>query len=190
MSNILYSGICQSSNCSSLVFNDTTGAYSSDNQGGYGTPNKSTSGASAEIIFTLADGNSYTVALPNTFPTTDSTVEYTIAATDLGYSSTDQIADQIISYQYKVTFSDTTTATQNGQASLYCQVNCCVNSMFIDLDINCDDCLKSLGERAMEAHLMLQGLKYSASCGNSTAFNKTLTQLNKLCQNSECSSCG
>ncbi len=180
--------ICQNSNCSNLIFSDQTGAYSITNTTGYGTPNESISGATAQLIVTLADGTASTITLTG-FPTTDKTLEYTISAEDIGYSSGSQIDDQIISFEYKIITALTTIITQYKTQAFYCQVNCCVNSMFIDLDINCEDCLKSLGDRAMKAYLMLQGLKYSANCGDSTTFTKTLAQLNKLCLQSECSQC-
>ena len=161
--------ICESSNCSSLVFSDTTGAYSLTNLTGYGTPNESISGATAELIVTLSDGTISTISLTAAgFPTTDSTLTYTISAEDIGYSSGDKIDDQIISFQYKVVTALTTIITQYKSQAFYCQVNCCVNSMFIDLDLSCEDCLKSLGKKSMKAYLMLQGLKYSSSCGDST----------------------
>ena len=182
--------ICQTGTCDSLIFNDVTGPYSITNTSGYGTPNESISGATAELIVTLADGTITTISLTAAgFPTTDKTLEYIITAEALGYSSGSKIADQLISFTYKVTTALTTIITQYKTQGFYCQVNCCVNSMFIDLDINCEDCMKSLGDRAMKAYIMLQGLKYSANCGDSTTFTKTLAQLNKLCLNSSCSNC-
>jgi len=190
MSFTLQPSVCQAGDCASLIFKDETGAYSATNTGGYGAPNESISGATATLTVTLADGTSTIVALPATFPTIDTTLEYVIDAEDIGYSSGDKITDQIITFTYTVTTALTTISTQLFQTAFYCQVNCCVNSMFIDLDIDCEDCLKISGDRAKKAHLMLQGLKYSAACLDTTTFNKTLAQLNKLCQNSECSSCG
>jgi hypothetical protein len=191
MSIVLSPNICQSTNCSSLIFKDGTGAYSINNTSGYGAPNESIAGASAYLIVTLSDGTSTTINITASgFPTTDTTLEYQIDADDIGYNVGDKIEDQIITIQYRVVTALTTIIVQTIQTALYCQVNCCVNSMFIDLDLECEDCLKTLGARAEKAHLMLQGLKYAANCLDTTTFNKTLTQLNKLCNNSECSNCG
>ena len=185
-------GICQSSNCSSLTFNETTGAYSAGNPNGYGTPNDTNIGGTALLIISLSRGTSYTLSLTSSgFPSSDKTKEFIINATDIGYPSGSKIADQIITFQYIVTTALGTVIKQWKQTAFYCQANCCVSSMFIDLDTDCEDCDKARTARAIKANLMLQGLKYSANCiGNDpSTFNKTLTQLNKLCNNSKCSSC-
>ena len=188
MSIIHSPNICQNSNCSSLVFKDGTGAWSITNTNGYNSPNESIVGATASLIVTLADASVHTITLTG-FPTIDTTLEYTITASDLGYSSTAQITDQILSVQYRVVTALTTIITQNSQLALYCQVNCCVNSMFLDIDIDCDDCYTLQESKLRKANLMLQGLKYSANCLDTTTFNKTLAQLNKICLNQECSNC-
>ena len=186
---ILLFDICEPSNCVSLVFNDTTGAYDADNNStGYGTPNSVIAGATSILTITKADLTSYTISLPSTFPTVDKTLEYTIQASVIGYPSS-QIDDQIITAVYTVTLADTTVLTQTKTFALYGKVKCCVESMFIDLDIDCEDCMKSLGSRNTNAYLMLKGLEYSAGCGNTTVFNKTLTQLKKICGNTDCQSC-
>jgi hypothetical protein len=185
---VLVPEICQSGDCSYLIFKDNTGAYSINNTSGYGFPNESIAGASAELIVTLADGTSTTLTLTG-FPTTDKTLEFKINSSDIGYTSGSKIDDQIITFEYKVTTALSNIIVQNFQIGFYCQVNCCVSSMFVDLDVDCQECLKGLGDRATTAYILLQGLKYSANCFNATAFNKSLTQLNKLCLNSECQSC-
>jgi len=179
--------ICQKSGCSTLVFKDTTGAYSATNIYGYNSPNESITSATATLTVTLADLTSYTFALTN-FPTIDKTLEFNITGSQLGYS-TGVIPDQIIKFTYTVITALSTIITQIKSQAFYCNASCCVKSMFIDLDLDCEDCLKSLGDRSTKAYLMLKGLEYSASCGDATTFNKTLTQINKLCANSACQSC-
>lgn len=180
--------VCQSSNCATISFNETTGAYSGDNPTGYGAPNDTIVAATSTLIVTLADGST-TTFIPSGFPTVDPTKVFTISASDLGYNSGDQIEDQIISFEYRVITDQASDIRQINSQAFYCQVNCCVTSMFIDLDLDCADCLDTLGDRASKAYLMLKGLEYSAACGNTTTFNKTLSQLQKLCKNSKCTSC-
>ena len=109
MSIILVPSICQSSNCSSLIFKDGTGNYSITNINGYNAPNESIIGATAELIITLANGTVTTLSLTSAgFPTTNTLLEYTINASDIGYSSTSKIDDQIITIQYKVITALTT----------------------------------------------------------------------------------
>lgn len=189
MSIVLSFSVCQSSDCGSLVFNDLTGAYDAgSNTTGYGAPNDTIASASSTLVVTLADGTSTTL-VPTGFPTVDKTKEFTITAADLGLTSGTQIADQIIDFEYIVITDQTNTLTQNISQAFYCQVNCCVTSLFIDLDIECEDCMTSAGGTVAQAYIMLKGLEYSAACGNTTAFNKTLTLLQKLCTKSTCASC-
>ena len=181
--------ICEYSGCSKLIFNDTTGVYDADNNpSGYGSPNDTITSATAELIVTLANGQQTTISLTG-FPTTDSTKNFYISAQDLGYGVDDQIEDQRIHFLYRVVTDQSNTLIQDYQQGFYCQVACCVRSMTLDLDISCDDCMKSLGADIVKANLMLKGLEYTANCGNISVFDKTLAQLKKLCLNSNCQNC-
>jgi len=185
--------VCQSSNCSSIIFNDITGAYSlGDNPSGYGLPNSviTTPGTTAQVKITLANDIEYTISLPG-FPTTDKTKEFIITSEALGYAPGSKIDDQIITIKYQVTLADNTVLTQIFQEALYCQVNCCVSSMFKDIDVNCIDCMNSnsKSDTTKQAWIMLQGLKHSAGCSDVKTFNSTLSALKKLCSASGCSNC-
>ena len=179
---------CENNSCSSLEFKETTGAYSLDNLNGWGSPNEDISGATAILTVTLADGSATDLAMVG-FPTTDTTKVFTINAEDIGFSVGDQIPDQIISLVYSVTTITALLIDQTQSVALYCQTECCVSNMFLDIDIDCEDCIRSQGDKATKAYTLLQGLKFSAGCGNTTAFNKTLTYLNKLCKFTGCSNC-
>lgn len=192
MAVVLSFEICEGSGCNSLIFKETTGAYNAEtNITGWGAPNEPTSDATAATLtIELGDGTSYTIDLFATgdFPTTDTTFEYEILPTQIGYASDDdQIDDQIITFTYSVT-TDSTTYTQVVVQAFYCQVQCCVNTMFVELDFECD-CAQNEIDTALKAFAMLQGLKQASGCGNTTNFNNILTQLNKLCANSDCSAC-
>lgn len=169
------------------MFNDTTGPYSANNLNGYGTPNESIAGATSVLRVTMADASSYDITLTG-FPTTDKTLELVISGSQIGYPS-GVIADQIINFKYIVTTALSTKITQVGAQGFYCNAKCCANSLFLDIDLDCEDCIKSLGDKLTKASILLDGLEYSAGCGNSTSFNKALAQLNKLCGNTECFSC-
>lgn len=180
--------ICQSSNCKTLTFVETTGAYSASNTTGWGDPNPLIADmTSAVLTITLANGNSYNIDLfASGFPT-DTNTEFVINNTDIGYVSSDPIDDQIIMFTYTVS-DGVDTYTQNIQQAFYCQVQCCVLSMFTDIDIDCD-CSKDKIDNALKSYALLKGLIYNAGCGNSTYFNNLLTQLQKLCLNSNCQNC-
>lgn len=189
--------VCQSSNCSSIIFNDITGAYSlGDNPSGYGPPNSVIDGATAQLIITLSNGAEHTIpALTSPpvfmagFPTTDKTKEFIITSEALGYTPGSKIDDQIITIKYQVTLANNTVLTQIFQEALYCQVNCCVSSMFKDIDVNCIDCMNTKSDTTKQAWIMLQGLKHSAGCSDVKTFNSTLSALKKLCSASGCSNC-
>ncbi len=192
MSVILNFQICQSGGCDSLSFTETTGIYNAEsNIGGWGSPNETTNDAiSAILTVELGDGSSYDIDLFATgdFPTTDTTFVYNIVNEDIGYVTGDSIPDQIVTFTYTV-ITATSTYTQVVQQAFYCQVECCVNTMFVDLDFNCSDCFTHSLDEALKSYAMLQGLIMSANCGNSSNFNNILTQLNKLCSGSNCSAC-
>lgn len=180
--------LCQSSDCASLVFKDITGAYSTDSPYGYGTPNSDITDATAIVRITLADLTVHEISLDG-FPTTDKTKEYKIESTDLGYDSGKSIPDQIIQIEYIVTLDDDSELIQYGEQALYCNINCCIKSMVKDIDIECDECSKSSKDKYIDALLGLAGLKYSADCGDKITFNKVLSSLQRICQNTECSNC-
>jgi hypothetical protein len=183
--------ICQSSTCDTLTFVETTGAYNAtSNTTGWGAPNATlASVTSAELTITLASGNSYTIDLLATtfFPTTDNTFELQLKNSDFGYVDGAKIDDQIITFTYTV-IADDVTYTQNYKQAFYCQVQCCVLSMFADIDVECD-CSKDKIDNALKAYALLKGLIYSGNCGNTTYFNNILAQLQKLCLNNNCASC-
>lgn len=183
--------ICQSSTCDTLTFVETTGAYNAtSNPTGWGAPNDTIASAtSADLTITLASGNSYTIDLLATthFPTDDTTFEYELTNSDFGYTDGAKIDDQIITFTYTVV-ANGTTYTQNYKQAFYCQVQCCVLSMFADIDVECD-CSKDKIDNALKAYALLKGLIYSGNCGNTTYFNNILAQLQKLCLNNNCQNC-
>lgn len=190
---VLSTNVCEGSDCGSLIFSETTGLYNAEtNPTGYGAPNPSTSDiVSAELVITLANGTSYTIDLFATgdFPTTNTAFEYEILPTDIGYNSdNDQIEDQIITFVYTITTNTAVKYTQTVVQAFYCQVECCVNRMFLELDLDCD-CIKDEMDEALKAYAMLQGLKAAVNCGNNTAYTNILAQLTKLCGTNGCSSC-
>lgn len=189
MSVVLSFEICESSSCNSLIFKETTGVFNIfTNPNGWGNPNEETSAATAAVLtIELASGSITTIDLFATgfFPTSDPTFEFLINGSDIGYP--EQILDQVIKFTYTVTTA-TTTYTQTIYKALYCQVKCCVNKMFLDLDFSCD-CIDDKLNTALKAYGMYRGLVSAADCGNITNFNNILSQLNKICSGLSCSSC-
>lgn len=184
--------VCQSTNCKSLIFQETTGAYSATNTGGWGNPNRATSTATTAVLtITPPNGTSYDVNLfTSSFPTTNTSQEYEIEATSIGQSSGSKWPDGIYTFVYTVTTVSGTTEiyTQTVKQAFYCQVKCCVYSMFTDIDLDCD-CSEDAKVRAIDAWIMLQGLITSAGCGNVSNFEDDLETLQEMCNNNNCSNC-
>ncbi len=194
MAILLNFSICQSSDCSSLTFNELTGEYSSSNQTGWGSPNRDLSTATAAILtITTPSGGVYNIDLFATgnFPTDDITLDYDIDFTTIGLTTGSKLPDGIYTFLYTVTTIDmdiTVVYTQTIQQAFYCQVKCCVLSMFKDLDVTCD-CAKNDKIKAIDAWLMYKGLIFSSGAGCSANFNDTLAILQKLCLNKNCTNC-
>ncbi len=191
MSVVLSFNVCESSDCKSLIFTETTGAYNaSSNITGWGSPNETTGSAiSAKLIVTTPNNVSFTLDLfvTSNFPTSDNTIQYSIPFTSIGQILDSKLIDGIYNFSYTV-ITNTTTYNQNFQQAFYCQVKCCVDSMFKDLDVECD-CNEDNKTKAINAWLLLKGLIYSGNSGNINNFNSELAVLQKLCLNNNCSDC-
>ena len=190
MAVVLSFEICQSNDCKTLTFVETTGAYALTNITGWGTPNEDTTAAtSATLVITPPSGVVYSIDLfaLSDFPKSDTTFEYELDETSLGLTASSKYPDGIYHFTYTVV-TDSTTYTQQITQAFYCQVQCCVYSMFKDLDVTCD-CSLELKTKAIDAYLLLKGLMYSANCGNTTNFNAELATLQKICLNNECQNC-
>jgi hypothetical protein len=173
--------------CSSIVFSDTTGAYSADNLNGYNAPNEDITSATAYLDITKPDNTIKRITLTG-FPTIVTTKEFIITGEDLDYSD-GIILDGLYTFEYVVTTLLGTVIRQIQTQGFYCNVDCCVKTMFLDINVDCNDCIKSIEQNSIKAFIMLQGLKYSLNCNKPTTFSNTLLQLNKLCTSSNCSSC-
>ena len=193
MSVILSFELCEGSTCNTLKFSETTGAYSLTNLNGWGVETETIASATSATLTITAPGSTTAstpidlFALSPSFPTITTTQEYSIPMTSLGLASTASMTDGVWYFLYTVV-ANGITFKQTVTQAFYCQVECCVKSMFKDLDYDCD-CSKEGLVKADKAWLMLQGLKYSANSGNKDSFNKDLALLQKICKNSDCNNC-
>lgn len=184
--------ICQASNCKSLIFTETTGAYSTQNTGGWNAPNELISSVTDAILSVTTPGGLTfdfdVLAQTPSFPTTDELLKYYITGTELGMVNS-ALTDGLYKFTYTVTTS-TTTYTKIIYQLLYCNVKCCVASMLAKItDPDCD-CQSDIIASASRAITLLDSLIYAAKCGNRTAFTNLLTILNKICRNQNCQTCG
>lgn len=192
---VLDFSICQSSDCTEFIFSELTGTYNATtNSTGWGAPNATLASVTTPVnlVVTLPDGTtSYTINLLSTTPAfpvdTLTSNEVTFDMSNIGGTAGDSIPDGVYTFVYTVTTSGG-TYTQTATVAFYCQVSCCVYTMFKDLDIECD-CCDDDRKRITDAYLMLKGLIYSANCGNISQFNSILEELQRLCTNTNCSNC-
>ncbi len=195
MANQIYFTVCMSGNCDLLTFKETTGAYSGTNLMGWGSPNKATTDAeSAVLTITNTTGIITTVNLFSkspSWPTSDTTQEYTITPSDLGYTTT-KFPDGVYTFLYTVKRTTATafTFTQTVQQLFYCNASCCVNTLFANIDDWECECNDIKIQEAYQIDIMLRALSRAAKCGNTTSFTNTLTLINNLCSTSStCTEC-
>ena len=186
--------ICENSTCDGFTFKDITGIYNvTTNPTGWGAPNDTLADVTTPVTLdiTLPNGTTtYSIDLTTTsptFPVNQAPDELEVDMSSMGGSAGDKIPDGIYTFVYTVTTTNA-TYTQTVTAAFYCQVNCCVLSMFKDLNVDCDCCDEDRNN-LMSAYLLLQGLKYAANCGNISEFNSILAALQKKCTQSNCSNC-
>jgi hypothetical protein len=191
MALVLKFDICQSGNCKKLTMRETTGLYSASvNTTGWGSPNHElTDVNSATLTITKPDSTTSTIDLTtHGFPTDNTYYEYPFDSTYLGDATAAEIPDGVYKFVYTVVAAGTTYTTTVLKL-LHCQIECCVHGMFADIqDPECDCATDKLAD-ARKAFVLLQGLKYAASCGQKDAFAGLLEILNRLCTNSNCTTC-
>lgn len=196
---------CLNNSCSELLISETTGAYNAlTNVGGYGAPNPEL----VEVLgytLTITDPNDveYTIDLFGVgigyFPTTDSTIEYSIPLTSLGNRTV--IEDGYWQFSWEVTglidnFPDpgtNFTATGNSASYFTCNAECCVAALLAKIDIdedecNCNDNSKNI-MNYLKAKAFLESLKNAAFCGKLTLFNTIQSAITKLCNKTDCKTC-
>jgi len=193
-SNVLDFSVCQSSDCQSFSFNETSGVYSLSNSGGWGGSNNFdiADAVEARIIVTLPNGTiAPTLTLPTTFPDSTGLVIKTITAGDLGL--TGGLPDGIYNIEYQVDISNVNSniVSFSARKSTFfsCTVKCCIDKLISKIAASECDCDDVALKNATLAHGLYLSLLYNAGCGNTTEVATLLTRLTKLCsiQNCGCS---
>lgn len=93
--------------------------------------------------------------------------------------------------KYTVTWSltdNSITHTSVTESYFLCDVECCVRGKMSAIDIDCDCTGDKATDAAIEAMLMLQGIKAAAACGKDAKADKLLVGLQAICNN-DCKSC-
>lgn len=181
--------LCLRSNCTELIFKETTGAYSGSNTGGYGAPNTNL-GAIQTAVLTVTDpdGEEYEIDLYNEFPTTDTEYEYTIDLADLG--NRDSIEDGY--WQFNYTVSDGDTSYEVNAAKVFtCSINCCLKNILTKIrDSYCDSCDNYYTYEEYTKVLALRDSLLDLDvCGDTEYIENTLEILTKICNKIKCKTC-
>lgn len=157
-----------------------------------GTFSGGTDGATAaSLIITDPSSTSFTINLfsptPN-WPTIDDSQLYYIYPITLNQGNTNFI-DGLYKFVYNVTLSTGEILSTTKYQFFYCNIRCCVNKMGAKItDPNCD-CQADLIAAYAKANALLESLIYQAKAAKLSEFNDTLTVLNRLCTNANCTTC-
>jgi hypothetical protein len=189
--------VSQSCDGKYLIFQDTTGTYSSVNPGGWGTPNPDLGVAiplSANIIVTNPLGTVFN--LFETFP--DLLVDLpnlgtpivAIGAEHLGGIVDSVIADGTYAFTYSFSYDEGQYIERQLYFFFDSQAKCCVDKMFAQISSNDCCCDQSAMQDAMTARGLLIAAEYAGRCGQVAKAADLLTTVNKLCNNTgNCLTC-
>jgi len=157
--------------CNSIEFTDTSGAYSSTNTGGYGTPNFDYSDITSTLIrITRADGQVYDIT---DFIPTALVPSVIINGYQIGYgtaSSPQVITSQVVTIEY---FVYTSLACRIGYMEqdvlFHCQLKNCIQNRAIEvLKEDCENCENSNAQEVLNMLLNYQAIlitsQHNVSC--------------------------
>jgi hypothetical protein len=197
--------LCQTSNCKTIKFSETTGEYnSSSNPGGWSVPESVTNPdpanvTSFSVAFTLPDSTVTTFTNTNPlfsgFPDETGTQEVSLTMADFGGSATSAFADGIYSIVYTVngeinSGADTYIATVTQTFFLTCQIRCCIDKMFhLASQADCTDCKPEKLNNALEAESYLKAAEFAAACGKIEMAKKHLAKAQWICNTKNCLNC-
>lgn len=177
--------------CKNLIFTETTGAYNvTTNPTGWGTPNPTIASASlATVSVTVPNGTVYTFSVAgSSFPTTTITQQYVIPYTSLGMTSSSGLVDGLYSILYSLSVTPGVIYLQLQKTMIVCNLECCIDKMLLDLDLSCE-CSEDAKENYLTAHAIFEQIQHSIECGDLDTAEELVDMANKLCKNSNCSTC-
>jgi hypothetical protein len=195
--------LCQTSNCKTIKFSETTGEYNaSSNPGGWGTPNPEVGDVTSTVVaFTLPSGtistfDSAELGVLNpfaAFPDDTGTLEVSLTMANFGGAATSAFADGVYSITYTVNGNvgvNTYTATVTQTFFLTCQIRCCIDKMFhLASQADCTDCKPEKLNNALEAESYLKAAEFAAACGKLEMAKKHLAKAQWICNNKNCTNC-
>lgn len=184
--------VCEGKTCDSFSITETTGVYSSTNNG-WGSPNWITTQAQvAYIIVTFPDGTQYsTVAqtglLYPQLPDDTGTISIDIPITTFGLTGSYPDGIYVITYVVGVSNgnnSSTLTATKTFAFS--CSVKCCVDKLISKIPATGCGCDDTNVQNALLAFALYQAFISAAKCGNTSKSDSILARLQRMCGADNC----
>lgn len=185
------------SDCKSIIFTETTGAYHvSTNPTGWGTPNP-TIGLVTSSTLTIQNLTTLVTYDAITITPSSSNAQTTITTEDLlidGVSIGDiTLPDGLYEFTYNIEVSSTRSTYQQVVKSLFLCESCCkIKKLATNVDINCgccnDDCADNMW-KFLEAHTLYKALQWSGVCGSETEINSNIQSLQDYLININCKNC-
>jgi hypothetical protein len=183
--------------CQNLIFTETTGTYNvTTNPTGWGSPNPATSTAAGAVVTVLVpSGTSYTFSVfASSFPTVTSTQQYLINYEDLGMS--DGLVDGLYTITYVVPtlqiilgVPTVITYTTILNTMIVCNLECCIDTLLLEIDDWTCDCSKDAKENFLTAHAIFEQIQHSIECGDLDTAGDLVDMAGKICRNENCSTC-
>lgn len=192
--------LCQTPTCTKLEFKEETGSYALfTNPTGYdqNIPPISTNPSTfqfeeAVLQITTPSGGVYTFDVFNIsyfvgFPTSLTTVYYTVNGTDLGYAD-NKIVDGIYQAVYTITGADLEYTVSN-YFLFTCQIECCITKLYskVTPGNTCDNCDNpNYIKAAIEAEGYVCAAKNALACGKLNLVKTFLAKAQSVCSNLNC----
>ena len=138
---------------------------------------------------TYTSGTSLTIeGQPNYYFGVDALVNLTASGITPSPSSSSSATFTDGKYTVTWNLNDGTQLSSVTESYFLCDVECCVRGKMSAIDVDCDCVGDKQTDAAVNAMLMLQGIKAAAACGKDAKADKLLEGLQAICNN-ECKSC-
>lgn len=140
------------------------------------------------VVYTPADTSITIQGQSNYYFGVDALVNLTASGITPNPSSSSSATFTDGKYTVTWNLNDGTQLSSVTESYFLCDVECCVRGKMSAIDVDCDCVGDKQTDAAVNAMLMLQGIKAAAACGKDAKADKLLEGLQAICNN-ECKSC-
>jgi hypothetical protein len=172
-----------------LNIEDTTGAYSTTNIGGYGTPNDTSASAQTAVVQIWKrneDGAYGDMTEVDVYPTlpSDSGGDIDIDADDAGQSET--MSDGVYKIKYKIASAIAPYTYDTTQyKSFHPAIDCCYQNLALK-QVNCSCNCADVNDKLTKMTLQFALLKRAECSGDLDAIQKYINYITRLCDSCGC----